>query len=292
MKTLRRWQSTLLSDLFLFKRWGITRQKATKWIIQPLRKVQTVQICCSAFQQMGNPRVVVVHISNTPFFVTWLKQKVPCHSFFSVHNKKCNVIMTRSHFCGLKLWPRVIVSMDSVVYSAVSKEFNPQRPKAVSCTHFELAGWKTTSHNRVLFSILCGMHCMRKAEKPLNQISHRTPQEACFEANAVWQQWLPNLSIDIILLHCWWCLQGRYLLMYHEYLLNVMRLSAVIQIAVNEHFRHPSICFFFSGPVMLSVYPISSNCFWRLRFAFCQMDSQNFKDIEYRVQQQQQIQRG
>lgn len=36
--------------------------------------------------------------------------------------------------------PRVIVSMDSVVYSAVSKEFNPQRPKAVSCTHFELAG--------------------------------------------------------------------------------------------------------------------------------------------------------
>lgn len=37
-KSLRREQSSLLSDLFLFKRWGITRQKATTWIIRPLRK--------------------------------------------------------------------------------------------------------------------------------------------------------------------------------------------------------------------------------------------------------------
>lgn len=142
-------------------------------------------------------------------FVTWLKQKVPCHDF-SVHNKKCNVITTCSQLCGLHLRPQVIVSVTSVVYSGESKEFNPHCPKAVSCTCFELMGWKTTSCNCVLFSILCGMQCMRKAEAFKSGFSSNLSGSVFLEANAVWQQWLPNLSTEIILLQCWWSLQGRY----------------------------------------------------------------------------------
>lgn len=151
---------------FLFKRWGITRQNGNKMNHSAIRKWidSSDLLCCTgAFHRMGNLIAEVAHISNTPFFVTWLKQKVPCHDF-SVHNKKRNVIRTCSQLCGLHVRPEVIVSVTSVLYSGESKEFNPQCPKAVSCTCFELMGWKTTSCNCVLFSILCGMQCMRIAE--------------------------------------------------------------------------------------------------------------------------------
>ena len=78
-KSLRRARSTLLSDLFLFKRWGITRQKATTWIIRPLRTEMYRQFRVAAphwgFSPDGKPDRGGGSCFQVPLLFCWLKRK-------------------------------------------------------------------------------------------------------------------------------------------------------------------------------------------------------------------------